>query len=98
MDDYKTNDIGALMFRMRVREAENIDNELIKKIEEATVDIEKSSAVSLEDFSNKLEKIDKEFWLDGSCKLNVRVNTVLSEAIIDLGENFKFRPSIKKIT
>ncbi len=97
VDDYKTNDIGALMFRMRVREAENIDNELIKKIEEATVDIEKSSAVSLEDFSNKLEKIDKEFWLDGSCKLNVRVNTGLSEAIIDLGENFKFSPSIKNL-
>ena len=97
VDDYKTNDIGALMFRMRVREAENIDNELVKKIEEATVDIEKSSAVSLEDFSNKLEKIDKEFWLDGSCKLNVRVNTGLSEAIIDLGENFKFSPSIKNL-
>ena len=76
VDDYRTNDLGSLMYRMRVKEIHTIDSELIKKTDGVLIDIEKSDAASLEDFSERLTSIDKDFWKEGSCNLNVKVMTV----------------------
>ena len=54
------------MFRMRVKEIHTIDSELNKKIDEVLIDVEKSDAASLEDFSERLNSIDKDFWKEGS--------------------------------
>ena len=95
VDDYRTGDLGSLMFRMRVKEIHSIDHELNKKIKEVVIDIKDSNAVSISDFSEHLDNIDKDFWKDGSCRVNVRVITDKSEAIIDIGDNFKFVPSLE---
>ena len=97
IDDYKTNDLGSLMYRMRVREIHTIDSELNKKVDEVLIDIEKSNSASLEYFSEKLNSIDKKFWEDGKCKLNVKIMKDQSEAIINLGDEFKFTPSLEKL-
>ena len=95
IDDYKTNELGSLMYRMIVKEAHSIDSELSKKVSEVLINIEKSDALSIEDFSMKLESIDDNFWKDGSCKLNIKVITDESEFVIDIGDQFKFKPSIE---
>ncbi len=61
VDDYRTNDLGSLMFRMRVKEIHTVDSELNKKIDGVLIDVEKSDAASLEDFSERLNSIDKDF-------------------------------------
>ena len=86
------------MFRMRIREAKAIDNELIRLIKDVIIDVQKSDATSLEDLSAKLDSINKEFWLDGSCSLNVKVMSEKSEAIIDLGDDYKFSPSLNNLS
>ena len=98
LDDYRSKELGNTMFRMRIREAKAIDNELIRLIKDVIIDVQKSDATSLEDFSAKLDSINKEFWLDGSCSLNVKVMSEQSEAIIDLGDDYKFSPSLKNLT
>ena len=97
VDDYRTNDLGSLMYRMRVKEIHTIDSELIKKTDEVLIDIEESDAASLEDFSERLNSIDKDLWKEGSCKLNVKVIQNESEAIIDLGDDFKFSPTLENL-
>ena len=97
VDDYRTSDLGSLMFRMRVKEINTIDFELNKKVKEIIIDIKNSNAVSITDFSEHLDSIDKDFWLDGSCRLNVRVTSEKSEAIIDIGDKFKFIPSLENL-
>tara|TARA_B100001758_G_C18403816_1_gene610687 strand:- start:1757 stop:2827 length:1071 start_codon:yes stop_codon:yes gene_type:complete len=97
VDDYRTGDLGSLMFRMRVKEINTIDFELNKKVKEIIIDIKNSNAVSITDFSEHLDSIDKDFWLDGSCRLNVRVTSEKSEAIIDIGDKFKFIPSLENL-
>ena len=97
VDDYRTNDLGSLMYRMRVKEIHTIDSELIKKIDEVLIDIEKSDTASLEDFSERLTSIDKDFWKEGSCNLNVRVIKNGSEATIDIGDDYKFSPTLENL-
>ena len=98
LDDYRSKELGNTMFRMRIREAKAIDNELIRLIKDVIIDVQRSDATSLEDLSAKLDSINKEFWLDGSCSLNVKVMSEQSEAIIDLGDDYKFSPSLKNLS
>ena len=95
VDDYRTEDLGGLMFRMRVREILTVDSELDKRIKEITIDIKNSKAISLNKFSEYLDTFNKDFWTDGSCRLNVRVTSDKSEAIIDIGDQYKFKPSLE---
>ena len=62
VDDYRTNDLGSLMFRMRVKEVSAIDHELDKKVNEVIININNSEAFSLEEFSKILDSVDKSFW------------------------------------
>ena len=95
VDDYRTEDLGGLMFRMRVKEILTVDSELDKRIKEITIDINNSKAISLNKFSEYLDTFNKDFWTDGSCRLNVRVTSDKSEAIIDIGDQYKFKPSLE---
>ena len=97
VDDYRTNDIGALMFRMRVKEVSTIDEELKRKISSIEIDVSKSDLLSLENFGDKLELIDSKFWSDGSCRINLKVQSNNSEAIIELGDEYKFVPNIENL-
>ena len=97
VDDYRTNDLGSLMFRMRVKEVSAIDHELDKKVNEVLININNSEAFSLEEFSKILDSVEKSFWNNGSCRLNVKVSSESSEAIIDIGDNFKFNPTLENL-
>ena len=69
VDDYRTNDLGSLMFRMRVKEISLLDTELDKKVSEVLINIVDSQAISLQEFSRLLDTIDKSFWENGNCRL-----------------------------
>ena len=97
VDDYRTNDLGSLMFRMRVKEISLLDTELDKKVSEVLINIGDSQAISLQEFSRLLETIDKSFWENGNCRLNVKVSSDQSEAIVDIGDNFKFNPTLENL-
>ena len=97
VDEYKTNDIGALMFRMRVKEVQSIDDELVKRTNEILIDLQKSDILSLENMAEKLELIDSEFWNDGVCSINLKVQTDESEAIIELGKEYNFNPTLENL-
>ena len=58
VDEYRTHDIGALMFRMRVKEVSTIDKELKRKISSIEIDFSKSDLLYLVNFVDNLELID----------------------------------------
>ena len=97
VDDYRSNDLGALMFRMRVKEVKSIDEELSKKTKEILIDTMKSDWITLDDFSEKLELIENIFWKEGTCGINLKVQTNESEAIIELGDEYKFKPTLENL-
>ena len=97
VDDYRSNDLGALMFRMRVKEVKSIDEELSKKTKEILIDTMKSDSITLDDFSEKLELIENLFWKEGTCGINLKVQTNESEAIIELGDEYKFKPTLENL-
>ena len=51
----------------------------------------------IDEFSKKLEKVKREFWTKSGCNLHVKVITNGSEAIIDIGERFRFEPTIDNL-
>ena len=97
VDDYRTNDLGSLMFRMRVKEINTLNNELEKKVSEVVINLKNSKFLSLEKFSEQLDSVDKSFWEKGTCRLNVKVTSNNSEAVIDIGDNFKFIPNLENL-
>ena len=62
------------------------------------INIEKSDISSLDTLSEKLGEIKDDFWMHGSCQLNIKVKTGESEAIIGAGEKFKFLPTLINLT
>ena len=97
IDDYRSKELGNAMFRMRVKEVHSLDSELSKKINDVVVNLEESELMSLDEFSDKLEKVKREFWTASGCNLFVKVITNDSEAIIDIGEKFRFEPTIENL-
>ena len=85
------------MFRMRVKEVKSIDEELSKKTKEILIDTMKSDSITLDDFSEKLELIENIFWKEGTCGINLKVQTNESEAIIELGDEYKFKPTLENL-
>ena len=98
LDDYKSKDLGDAMYRMRVREVHSLDTELERKVREIMINIEKSDVLSLDALSEKLGEIKDDFWVHGSCQLNIKVKTGKSEVIISAGEKFKFPPTLINLT
>ena len=97
IDDYRSKELGDAMFRMRVKEVHSLDAELSKKVKDVVINLEESELISLDEFSDKLEKVKREFWTTSGCNLFVKVITKNSEAIIDVGEKFRFEPTIENL-
>ena len=47
--------------------------------------------------AEKLELIDDEFWSSGECNINLKVQTKESEAIIQLGKEYSFIPTLENL-
>ena len=47
--------------------------------------------------AEKLELIDDDFWSNGECNINLKVQTKESEAIIELGKEYSFNPPLKNL-
>ena len=97
IDDYRSKELGDAMFRMRVKEVHSLDSELSNKVKDVVINLEESELISLDEFSDKLEKVKREFWTTSGCNLFVKVITNDSEAIIDIGEKFRFEPTIENL-
>ena len=97
IDDYRSKELGDAMFRMRVKEVHSLDAELSKKVKDVVINLEESELISLDELSDKLEKVKREFWTTSGCNLFVKVITKDSEAIIDIGEKFRFEPTIENL-
>ena len=97
IDDYRSKELGDAMFRMRVKEVHSLDSELSKKVNNVVINLKESELVSLDEFSNKLDTVKRDFWTKSGCNLHVKVITNGSEAIIDIGERFKFEPTIDNL-
>ena len=97
IDDYRSKELGDAMFRMRVKEVHSLDAELSKKVKDVVINLEESELISLDELSDKLEKVKREFWTTSGCNLFVKVITKDSEAIIGIGEKFRFEPTIENL-
>ena len=93
IDDYRSKELGDTMFRMRLKEVNLVEDELILKVNSLIINAENNSEKSLEKLTNNLSKVPKEIWGSGRCSIKLKVFNKESEAIIELGEEYLLRPS-----
>ena len=93
IDDYRSKELGDTMFRMRLKEVNLVEDELILKVKSLIINAENNSEKSLEKLTNNLSKVPKEIWGSGRCSIKLKVFNKESEAIIELGEEYLLRPS-----
>ena len=93
IDDYRSKELGDTMFRMRLKEVNLVEDELILKVNSLIINVENNSKKSLEKLTNNLSKVPKEIWGSGRCSIKLKVFNKESEAIIELGEEYLLRPS-----
>lgn len=99
LDDYRSKEIGISSYRMRVKEVKEVDDELAKKLKSLVIDLPISKVSSLDQLSQVISEINKDFWINSAgCKINIKVISKDSEAIIELGDKYNFLPSLKKIS
>ena len=97
IDDYRSKEVGNAMYRMRVKDIEELDDALNKNIKKIVIEMKNSNALTLNEMSEKIEQIEKDFWIDGNCKINIKVNANNSEALIELGQSYLFRPTLANL-
>ena len=93
IDDYRSKELGDTMFRMRLKEVNLVEDELISKVNSLIINAENNSEESLEKLTDNLSKVPNEIWGSGSCSIKLKVFNKESEAIIELGEEYLLRPS-----
>ena len=59
--------------------------------------MEKSDLLSLDEIAEKLELIDDEFWSNGECNINLKVQTKETEDIIQLGKQYSIIPTLENL-
>jgi len=97
IDDYRSKESGNTMFRMRVKEVKTIEDELLEKIDSITIHADNKSQKSIEKLNIDLAKIPNEIWGSGRTAIRLKVFSDGSEAIIELGEDYLLKPSLKNL-
>ena len=99
IDDYRSKEMGISSFRMRVKDIKLLDEELSKKLKKIEIDLSSSKIRSLDELSEIISSIDDDFWINAlGCKINIKVITDESEAIIELGNKYNFVPDLDKLS
>ena len=99
IDDYRSKEMGISSFRMRVKDIKLVDEELSKKLKTIEIDLSSSKIRSLDELSEIISSIDDDFWINAlGCKINIKVITDESEAIIELGNKYNFVPDLDKLS
>ncbi len=97
LDEYRSNDTGNLMFRMRVKDVADLNTKLCEKVQNIHIDVSKIDNYSIDLFSEKLESIEDNFWEHGNCGITVKVQTDKSEALVNLGKKYIFNPTLENL-
>ena len=97
IDDYRSKEVGNAMYRMRVKDIEELDDALKKNIKKIVIEMKNSNVLTLNEMSEKIDQIEKDFWIDGNCKINIKVNANNSEALIELGQSYLFKPTLANL-
>jgi len=87
VDDYRSRETNSTMYRMRVKNINAVESDLVDSKKDLLIICDTVSGDSLQEIKLKLNKIDPDFW-GGESKVKLKILKDSTEALISLNENF----------
>ncbi len=87
VDDYRSRETNSTMYRMRVKNINAVESDLVDSKKDLLIICDTVSGDSLQEIKFKLNKIDSDFW-GGESKVKLKILKDSTEALISLNDNF----------
>ena len=87
VDDYRSRETNSTMYRMRVKNINAVESDLVDSKKDLLIICDTISGDSLQEIKLKLNKIDPDFW-GGESKVKLKILKDSTEALISLNDNF----------
>ena len=97
IDDYKSKELNRRMYKMKVGSVASIESQMSQGNTSITIDARDLSYDSIQSQMANLKNLNGDFWKHGNCKIHLKIYHDSSEAIIELGDEFKLMPSTENI-
>ena len=87
LDDYRSRETNSTMYRMRVKNINAVESDLVDSKKDLLIICDTVSGDSLQEIKLKLNKIDPDFW-GGESKVKLKILKDSTEALISLNDSF----------
>ena len=97
IDDYKSKELNRKMYKMKVGSVASLESQMSQGNNSIMIDARNLPNDSIQSHMINLKNLNGDFWKHGNCKIHVKILHEDSEAIIELGDEFKLMPSSENI-
>ena len=97
IDDYKSKELNRRMYKMKVGSVTSLESQMSQGNKSILIDVRNLPNDSIQSNMANLKSLNGDFWKHGNCKIHLKILHDNSEAIIELGDEFKLMPSPENI-
>lgn len=97
IDDYKSKELNRRMYKMKVGSVTSLESQMNQGNKSILIDVRNLPNDSIQSNMANLKSLNGDFWKHGNCKIHLKILHDNSEAIIELGDEFKLMPSPENI-
>ena len=97
IDDYKSKELNRKMYKMKVGSVTSLESQMSQGNNFIMIDARNLPNDFIQSNMTNLKNLNGDFWKHGSCKIHIKILHEDSEAIIELGDEFKLLPSSENI-
>ena len=97
IDDYKSKELNRRMYKMKVGSVTSLESQMSQGNKSILIDARNLPNDSIQSNMANLKSLNGDFWKHGNCKIHLKILHDNSEAIIELGDEFKLMPSPENI-
>ena len=97
IDDYRSKELNRRMYKMKVSSVFSLESQMSHGDKSIMIDATELPNDSIQSNMSNLKNLNGDFWKHGNCKIHLKVMHNDSEAIIELGNEFKLMPSNENI-
>tara|TARA_Y100000996_G_scaffold118249_1_gene88153 strand:- start:1869 stop:5321 length:3453 start_codon:yes stop_codon:yes gene_type:complete len=97
IDDYKSKELNRRMYKMKVGAVTSLESQMSQGNKSIMIDARNLSNDVIQSNMTSLKNLNGDFWKHGNCKIHLKILHENSEAIIELGNEFKLVPSSENI-
>jgi DNA polymerase-3 subunit alpha len=97
IDDYKSKELNRRMYKMKVGSVSSLESQMSQGNKSIMIDARNLPNDSIQSNMANLKNLNGDFWKHGNCKIHLKILHEDSEAIIELGDEFKLMPTSENI-